>query len=407
MPTLREQAAARRRRSEADAHESFVEGLLPLLKPCTLIGFALLLTQLHGPPDSDHGSHLLHDGARGDLLDASPSHAERHRSATNRSTCTVASANRSLACRAALDETRELVAGADPDPLGHESNGSLPCPGLQAAMGARTVPPGVADRGAVHGRSWTVACGLPPVAAVQPRVYVHRFMDGAHRELLRAPAVARFFDLWHPLNAQLAEFAFHRSLAAGPFATEDADAASFYFVPFYARMALEARRDNASLHAMLLTQLRAGLLASPHFHRAQGRDHMLVVPTSRPMAAMFRGVLPLVAGSIWLTVGLGEARPPRRAAGGGGGGGGGEDESEGDGEATAEAPQPNRVAVPHFAPWLQRDDDSAAAARRRRYSVCLQAPPDSIGRAAEGGRDREARRLQAELDQSSNNQPKP
>ena len=192
MPTLREQAAARRRRSEADAHESFVEGLLPLLKPCTLIGFALLLTQLHGPPDSDHGSHLLHDGARGDLLDASPSHAERHRSATNRSTCTVASANRSLACRAALDETRELVAGADPDPLGHESNGSLPCPGLQAAMGARTVPPGVADRGAVHGRSWTVACGLPPVAAVQPRVYVHRFMDGAHRELLRAPAVARF-----------------------------------------------------------------------------------------------------------------------------------------------------------------------------------------------------------------------
>tara|TARA_B100000795_G_scaffold256183_1_gene228409 strand:+ start:387 stop:518 length:132 start_codon:yes stop_codon:yes gene_type:complete len=26
-------------------------------------------------------------------------------------------------------------------------------------------------------------------------------MDGAHRELLHAPAVARFFDLWHPLNA--------------------------------------------------------------------------------------------------------------------------------------------------------------------------------------------------------------
>ena len=183
MPTLREQAAARRRRSEADAHESFVEGLLPLLKPCALIGFALLLTQLHGPPDSDHGSHLLHDGARGDLLDASHSHAERHRSATNRSACAVAGANRSLACRAALDETRELVAGADPDPLGHEGNGSLPCPGLQAAMGARTVRPdaAAADRGAVHGRSWTVACGLPPVAAAQPRVYVHRFMDSAHR----------------------------------------------------------------------------------------------------------------------------------------------------------------------------------------------------------------------------------
>ena len=68
--------------------------------PPPLARLALLLTQLHGPPDSDHSSHLLHDGARGDLLDASPSHAERHRSATNRSTCTVASANRSLACRA-------------------------------------------------------------------------------------------------------------------------------------------------------------------------------------------------------------------------------------------------------------------------------------------------------------------
>jgi len=32
-------------------------------------------------------------------------------------------------------------------------------------------------------------------------VYVHRFMDSAHRELLRVPAVARFFDLWHPLKA--------------------------------------------------------------------------------------------------------------------------------------------------------------------------------------------------------------
>eukprot|EP00964_Phaeocystis_antarctica_P144164 scaffold109883_cov42-Phaeocystis_antarctica.AAC.1 len=174
MSTLREQAADRRRRSEEDAHESFVEGLLPLLKPCALIGFALLLTQLHGPPDSDHGSHLLHDGARGDLLDASHSHAERHRSATNHSACTVAGANRSLACRAALDETRELVAGAEPDPLGRTrpagSNGSLPCPGLQAAMGVRTVRPGAvaADRGAVHGRSWTVACGLPPVAAARP-----------------------------------------------------------------------------------------------------------------------------------------------------------------------------------------------------------------------------------------------
>ena len=103
---------------------------------------------------------------------------------------------------------------------------------------------------------------------------------------------------------------------------------------------------------------------------------------------MFRGVLPLVAGSIWLTVGLGEARPPRRAGGGsggggsGGGGGGGSGEDESEGEAEAEASQPNRVAVPHFAPWLKHDDDAVPAVRRRRYSVCLQASPiSSAGRA--------------------------
>ena len=286
--SLRDQAAARRRHHDEAAHASFVEGLLPLLKPCALIGFALLLTQLHGPPDSDHGDHLLHDGARGDLLDAAHSHAARHRSISNRSTCNRA--NRSLACRAALDETHELVAGADPDPFGHESNGSLPCPGLQAAMGRRTAvqQPGATDHGAMHGRSWTVECGLPPVAAARPRVYVHTFMDDAHRELLRSPAVAKFFDLWHPLNAYLSEFAFHRSLAAGSFVTDAPDDASFFFVPFYSRMALELRRTNASLHAAMLGTLRAGLLASPHFRRSRGRDHLLLISSPKPMASVRR-----------------------------------------------------------------------------------------------------------------------
>ena len=87
--------------SDAAAHASFVEGLLPLLKPLALVGFTLLLTQLHGPPppDRDKGlSHLLHVGARGDLLDDAHSHAERQRRSHNRSGC--GAANRSLACRA-------------------------------------------------------------------------------------------------------------------------------------------------------------------------------------------------------------------------------------------------------------------------------------------------------------------
>ena len=133
-------------------------------------------------------------------------------------------------------------------------------------------------------------------------------------------------------------------VCAGPFATEDADAATFYFVPFYARMALEAccrplaaltppsrrpspppprrpraaptppprrplaapsppprrphaarasprtyqaRRDNASLHTMLLAELRVGLLASPHFRRSQVRDALYLPTFPRQNVGLF------------------------------------------------------------------------------------------------------------------------
>jgi len=49
------------------------------------------------------------------------------------------------------------------------------------------------------------------------------------------PAVAQF----------LSEFVFHRSLLASPFVTTDARRASFFFVPFYSRLAHSNRSVKA------------------------------------------------------------------------------------------------------------------------------------------------------------------
>ena len=125
------------------------------------------------------------------------------------------------------------------------------------------------------------------MAASRPLVYVYDFMDGLHRELVCSPEVAKFFDLWHPHSQYLSEFAFHRSLVASSFVTEDPAAASFFFVPFYSRLAFELRRTNATLPRAMVAQLARGLRSSPHYRRAAGRDHMLLVSSTRPLQQLF------------------------------------------------------------------------------------------------------------------------
>jgi len=436
-PERRQLRAEHRKREldDLDAHESFVEDLVPWLKPLTLIGLALVLSSLHsligGRTGDELGdadmSALLDMNAR--ALHHSHDHTARYKAERNQSaTCTrTPGANRTLACRMVHDETHALVGYADPDPLGNESRRpGLPCPGFPAATGRhnRTAEGPTDSGGSLHGSSWTVACGLPPVAVARPRVYVYTFMDDLHRELLRSPLVAKFFDLWHAHSMYLSEFAFHRSLAAGDFATEDPDEADFFFVPFYSRLAFELRRANASMHRAMLAQLHAGLLASPHYARSRGRDHILIVSSARPMAALYQQALPLIASSILLKVEMASPEYSRgggcggldcgKAAGGkaGGGklGGGGSDGAMAEASLAAEAaaapsPRPNHVAVPYFVPWLPLDDalpdadtpllGVAADTPWRRYSVCLQAAPDK-GKLGDRGA-KEARRLQVEL----------
>ncbi len=136
--------------------------------------------------------------------------------------------------------------------------------------GGETTQPG---KGAANRYIWTVpdtpsaACGLRCAQfGARPLVYVYRFLDTVHRQLLALPSSEPFFDIRHPHSQFLSEFVFHRSLLASPFVTADARRASFFFVPFYSRLA----HSNRSVKAVLLRRLHDGLQASPQSMASHG-----------------------------------------------------------------------------------------------------------------------------------------
>ena len=214
---------------------------------------------------------------------------------------------------------------------------------------------------------WIDACGLPhrnsqwaaraSVRGKTPLVYVYSFMDTLHSELLAMPTTQRFFDPWHHHNQFLSEWAFHRSLLASMLVTQDPDAADFFYVPFYSRLAYETRKaDSHARHTAdsargfqrrMLIALSAGLHASPHWRRSHGRDHLLLVSSTRSMEQLFKEVTPLVAPSILLKVELGDRR------------------------RKSDKRMPNHVALPYYVPWLPRDESTRKSDKR--YSVCLEA----------------------------------
>ena len=79
----------------------------------------------------------------------------------------------------------------------------------------------------------------------RPLVYVYRWLDTLHRQLLGSRSSASFLDIWHPRSQFLSEFAFHRALLASPFATASPESADFFFVPFYSRLALGQKNQSA------------------------------------------------------------------------------------------------------------------------------------------------------------------
>ena len=235
---------------------------------------------------------------------------------------------------AAAAETEAIVRrfGAGPAGDGRE------CPGLTAALGVRLDGSSKASDAQTGGRARRGGCA--------PLVFVHRFMDRLHARLVGLRSSRPFFDPWHQQNQFLSEFALHRSLLSSGLVTTNASRADLFFVPFYSRLALA----NASAQRDMIATLRAGLLASPHWRRSGGRDHLIAVSSTRPLEELFRSSHALVQRAVLLKIELADGRHPERAS-------------------TRRAP--NHVALPYFVPWLADDDASLGAARP--HSVCLEA----------------------------------
>ena len=373
--------------------DDFVESFVPVVRPCVLISCAVGLVLLVGPQSAEdvHASIVADSHHGGRAAHAVVAHTKRANCTkkVNALSCSPARRQSKTPLCAPCAETERVVHRLDAGPAkalrapASRSNRTLlPCPGLIGALGSHT---GWHAAGRAAGRhvtrmrsvagsgyaspadsspNWLKTCspglGSPSAwgsareggrtAARAPMVYVYDFMDEVHSELLVAPSSRTFFDAWHEHNQFLSEYAFHRSLLASPLLTSDPEAASFFFVPVYARIALANRR----LQRKVLKRLRAGLAASAYWQRSAGRDHVFVVSSSRPMAQLYREALPLVSPSILLKVELGDSRRPTSQR------------------------QPNHVALPYYVPWLPRDD--AARLPDKRFSVCMEATVAGGGR---------------------------
>ena len=355
-----------RRRTQLEDEEAalsgFVEGLAPFVKPCALIGGALILASLLGPQERHEETLSMFEGGVGTQRGLHLAHF--HAAVLENETSALANASVGVCgSDCARRETASVVANASA--LGYDGALDSACPAMTAALGSRTT---LRLSGTALGTrsSWSMTCSagggasaaggakaggdglggarLPPSArgSQRLRVYVYDTMDGAHRELLASAAAQNFFDPWHPHNQFLSEFAFHRSLLASPFVTRNAEDASFFFVPFYSRI---LRSANRSTQRRAQRALAAGLAASPHWQRSAGRDHLLLVSSARPMDELYGEALPYVRDAIQLKIELGDTR--RR-------------------ESLRRA---NHVAVPYFVPWLAQDDATRAADKTQ--SVCL------------------------------------
>ncbi|KAL1522962.1 hypothetical protein AB1Y20_017926 [Prymnesium parvum] len=336
---------------------SFAEGMMVYIKPCVLISGAALIALHLGPARGDDElSSTTFDALSRELPKV---HQQMQRCAHNRSCAPPPRAPRRAPCAACV-QTAELVRAVEgaveqgwtrkQEPTARPRNKSKNCPPLSSALGSRPAGSFLLAResegAAGEEAGWMSMCGVARrvrrARGAMPLVYVYRFMDPLHAELLRLPSTAQFFDPYHLHNQFLSEFAFHRSLLASALTTEDPERASFFFVPFYSRLAIA----NRTIQLKMLDALRTGLSESPYWRRSRGRDHMLLISSVRAMEVLFESQLPLISSSVLLKI---EISDTRRASA---------------------LRQPNHVAVPYYVPLHPRSEQMA---RNRPYSVCLEA----------------------------------
>ena len=147
-----------------------------------------------------------------------------------------------------------------------------------------------------------------------------RCLDAAHSSLLREPHVAPFFDANLQRNQYLSEFALHRTLLRYPHRVSSPNDADFFFVPFYARLAYAdkvASKRVRRLQRNLTDSLARCLDASQHWRASQGRDHFVILSSTRDPRKLFGKAWAMLSDSVLLRIDSADFRYGNVFSGGG------------------------------------------------------------------------------------------
>lgn len=207
--------------SDAERLHSFGEGMIWYIKPCMLISGAALLALILGPTRGDDElSSTTFDGLSRELPKV-----HRHAESCERNqTCEAEGGirHRCISCIQTAEIVR-TVGGVAIDQgwkrrPGNEGprNKSKHCPPLSSALGTRPAgtfllsqEEGNRQKEALPESGWMSMCRVAlrfrRARGAMPLVYVYKFMDALHDELLRLPSSAPFFDPYHLHNQFLSE----------------------------------------------------------------------------------------------------------------------------------------------------------------------------------------------------------
>ena len=138
-----------------------------------------------------------------------------------------------------------------------------------------------------------------------PRIYVYDCMDHWHETLVGSSQTGPFFDANVQRNQYLSEYALHRSLLQYAHRVRSPEAADFFFVPFYARLAYADKKATKRIRRLqhnLTGALYACLRHSPWWRRSRGRDHFASVSSTRNPEKLFGEAWPLLKRAVLLRI---------------------------------------------------------------------------------------------------------
>ena len=93
-------------------------------------------------------------------------------------------------------------------------------------------------------------------------------------ELLACRGLQRLAPFGEPMAQFYAELGLHRLLAKHPRRVRDPEKATLFYIPLLAHMDQDAGQCNGQGHKARMQAVATALLASPHWHRRNGTDHV-------------------------------------------------------------------------------------------------------------------------------------